>query len=103
MKQLKSIYNSPFKDWHSHSIHTSLATIPSNEFITFCIENDKIFSADQGFSHTGVPSYYQAKFSQKLNENEENLAERGTSKILSCRSTTDICPCFFMFTSDSFA
>ena len=31
MNQLKSIYNSPFKSSHSPTIHTSLATIASNE------------------------------------------------------------------------
>ena len=31
MNQLKSIYNSPFKNLHSHTIHTCLATIASNE------------------------------------------------------------------------
>ena len=31
MNQLKSIYNSPFKNSYSHPIHTCLATIPSNE------------------------------------------------------------------------
>ena len=30
MNQLKSIYDSPFKSWHSHPIHTYLATIASN-------------------------------------------------------------------------
>ena len=29
MKQLKAIYNSPFKNSHSHPIHTCLATIDS--------------------------------------------------------------------------
>ena len=30
MHQLKSIYNSPFKDSHSHPIHTCFAMIASN-------------------------------------------------------------------------
>ena len=34
MNQLKSIYNSPFKSYHSHPIHTCLATIASNVFQT---------------------------------------------------------------------
>ena len=31
MNQLKSIYNSSFKDLHSHHIHTHFAMIASNE------------------------------------------------------------------------
>ena len=31
MHQLKSIYNSPFKDSHPHSIHTCFEMIASNE------------------------------------------------------------------------
>ena len=30
MNQLKSIYNSPFKDLHSHPIHTCFPIIASN-------------------------------------------------------------------------
>ena len=29
MNQLKSIYNTPFKDWHSHHIHTCFPIIAS--------------------------------------------------------------------------
>ena len=29
--QLKSVYNSPFKDSHSHPIHTCLSVIASND------------------------------------------------------------------------
>ena len=32
MNQLKYIYNSPFKDSHSHPIHTCFLKIASNEF-----------------------------------------------------------------------
>ena len=34
MNQLKSIYNSPFKDSHSHPIHTCFPIIDSNAPIT---------------------------------------------------------------------
>ena len=32
MNELKSIYNSPFKDLHSHPYHTCFPIIASNEF-----------------------------------------------------------------------
>ena len=31
MNQLKSVYNSPLKDLHSHSIHTCFPIIASND------------------------------------------------------------------------
>ena len=34
MNQLKSIYNSPFKDSHSHPIHTFFLIIASNELLS---------------------------------------------------------------------
>ena len=45
MSQLKSIYNSPFKDSHSHPIHTCFPIIANNVL-------DKVMSHNQ--SHTGV-------------------------------------------------
>ena len=39
MHQLKSIYNSPFKDSYSHPIHTCFAMIASNGFVYFDEKN----------------------------------------------------------------
>ena len=36
MHQLKSSYNSPFKDSHSHPIHTCFPMIANNEFQVLC-------------------------------------------------------------------
>ena len=36
----------------------------------------------------GAPTYYLAKFGQKLHENEENWTEGDAFKILLCRSAT---------------
>ena len=38
MHQLKSIYNSPFKDLHPRAIHTSFPIIFSNGFINFYVD-----------------------------------------------------------------
>ena len=35
MSQLKSIYNSPFKDSHAHPIHPRFSIIASNEYVEF--------------------------------------------------------------------
>ena len=35
MNQLESIYNSPFKDSHSHPIHTHFRIIAGNDYLDF--------------------------------------------------------------------
>ena len=64
MNQLKSIYNSPFKNSHSHPIHICLATIASNEHLEILmilikliytnVITDRIRSIGEGNVFTGV-------------------------------------------------
>ena len=61
MHQLKSIYNSPFKDSYSHPIHTCFAMIASNEthYCCECIVN--LFELK-----VGAPTCYNNDWSYDL-------------------------------------
>ena len=66
MNQLKSIYNNPFKNSHSHPIHTCLAIIASNgsfgqnfcQIIVFLLQTQGLAPLRLGFpgSATGLIS-----------------------------------------------
>ena len=48
MSQLKSSYNSPFKDSYSHPIHTRFAMIASNDSVEINLTRNEMYGINNG-------------------------------------------------------